>query len=75
MELNAMIFIGMIILLIFFIFMSMTTKRKVYNLFAIGILATTYMKFSEDMSQFVVLFIVMILWLIYDIFRGGGEIA
>ena len=74
MELNAMIFIGMLILFMFFIVMSVKSGKKIHNLFAIGVLVMTYFKFKTDIGSFAVLFVLLILWLIYDIFKGG-EIA
>lgn len=74
MELNSMIFIGMILVFVFFIFMSFKSNKKIYNIFAIGNLIMIYMKFKADIGSFVVLFIMVIVWLIYDIFKGG-EIA
>ncbi len=71
MDTASTILLVQVILIIACVVMSYKTEAKVFNLFAVGLTISVILTSFSENTTMIILGVMFIMWLIFDLLRGG----
>lgn len=60
-------------LIVLFIVLAQTSNKKIYNLFAIGVIISLIIGYLKASMPLIIVCVGLILWLLFDTFYLGGK--
>ena len=60
-------------LLVLFIVLSHKSDKKIYNIFAIGVIISLVISYLKTSVPLIIVCVGLVFWLIFDIVRAGGN--